>query len=51
MGRNLSEMGNRSESLLSRRTRRVDPLEGLRKYEGGYNITDKHYWSVSSLLL
>ncbi|XP_066339755.1 uncharacterized protein [Miscanthus floridulus] len=45
VGRNLSELGNRSESVLSRRTRRVDPLEGLRKYEGGYNITDKHYWS------
>jgi hypothetical protein len=44
-------MGNGSVSVLSRRTRRVDPLQGLRKYEGGYNITDMHYWSVSSLLL
>ncbi|CAD6257226.1 unnamed protein product [Miscanthus lutarioriparius] len=35
VGRNLSELGNRSESVLSRRTRRVDPLEGLRKYEEG----------------
>lgn len=43
--RDLSEMGNGSESVLSRRTRRVDPLDGLRKYEGGYNITDRHYWS------
>lgn len=38
-------MKNRSASVLSRRTRRIDPLDGLRKYEGGYNITDKHYWS------
>lgn len=45
VGRNLSEMKNRSASVLSRRTRRIDPLDGLRKYEGGYNITDKHYWS------
>ncbi|KAG2557303.1 hypothetical protein PVAP13_8NG248501 [Panicum virgatum] len=44
-GRILSEAANRSESALSVRTRRIDPLDGLRKYEGGYNITDKHYWS------
>ncbi|KAF8701648.1 hypothetical protein HU200_033490 [Digitaria exilis] len=41
----LSETGNRSESALSIRTRRIDPLDELRKYERGYNITDKHYWS------
>uniref|UniRef100_A0A0D9XR15 Uncharacterized protein n=1 Tax=Leersia perrieri TaxID=77586 RepID=A0A0D9XR15_9ORYZ len=45
VGRILSEMVNRSDSILSRRTRRIDPLDGLRKYEGGYNITNKHYWS------
>ncbi|RLM58273.1 uncharacterized protein C2845_PM18G04880 [Panicum miliaceum] len=45
VGRISSETGNRSESALSVRTRRIDPLDGLRKYEGGYNITDKHYWS------
>lgn len=28
---------------------RIDPLDGLRKYDGGYNITNKHYWSVSYL--
>uniref|UniRef100_A0ACD5W8I5 Uncharacterized protein n=2 Tax=Avena sativa TaxID=4498 RepID=A0ACD5W8I5_AVESA len=45
-GRVLSETGNnRSDSDLSRRTRRIDPLDGLRKYEGGYNITNEHYWS------
>ncbi|WVZ52924.1 hypothetical protein U9M48_003923 [Paspalum notatum var. saurae] len=45
VGRNLSEMENGSASVLSGRTRRIDPLDGLRKYDGGYNITDKHYWS------
>ncbi|CAL4981377.1 unnamed protein product [Urochloa decumbens] len=45
VGRILSETGNKSGSPLSIRTRRIDPLDGLRKYEGGYNITDKHYWS------
>ncbi|TKW00372.1 hypothetical protein SEVIR_8G104500v4 [Setaria viridis] len=45
VGRILSDAGNTSESALSMRTRRIDPLDGLRKYEGGYNITDKHYWS------
>uniref|UniRef100_A0A8R7Q2B1 Uncharacterized protein n=1 Tax=Triticum urartu TaxID=4572 RepID=A0A8R7Q2B1_TRIUA len=45
VGRVLSETANRSHSDLSRRTRRIDPLDGLRKYEGGFNITDKHYWS------
>ncbi|KAJ1275573.1 hypothetical protein BS78_05G146100 [Paspalum vaginatum] len=40
-----TEMENGSASVLSIRTRRIDPLDGLKKYEGGYNITDKHYWS------
>ncbi|XP_051179650.1 uncharacterized protein [Lolium perenne] len=45
-GKVLLETGNnRSDSDLSRRTRRIDPLDGLRKYVGGYNITNEHYWS------
>jgi hypothetical protein len=28
-------------------TIRVDPLDNLKKYRGGFNITNKHYWSVS----
>ncbi|MQL95328.1 hypothetical protein Taro_028020 [Colocasia esculenta] len=27
------------------RTARVDPLDGFKRYRGGYNITNKHYWS------
>ncbi|KAG8089660.1 hypothetical protein GUJ93_ZPchr0011g28356 [Zizania palustris] len=45
VGRILSDTGNISDSTLSIRTRRIDPLDGLRKYQGGYNITNKHYWS------
>ncbi|KAK6146326.1 hypothetical protein DH2020_020195 [Rehmannia glutinosa] len=29
------------------RTVRVDPLDNLKKYRGGYDITNQHYWSVS----
>ncbi|XP_065007861.1 uncharacterized protein LOC135638599 isoform X1 [Musa acuminata AAA Group] len=32
-------------STLSARTERVDPLDSFKKYKGGYNITNKHYWS------
>lgn len=28
-------------------TIRVDPLDNFKKYRGGFNITNKHYWSVS----
>ncbi|KAK6116744.1 hypothetical protein DH2020_049477 [Rehmannia glutinosa] len=48
-GRFLAETNNVSDS--SRRsddnTVRVDPLDDLKKYRGGYDITNKHYWSVS----
>ncbi|KAK4784193.1 hypothetical protein SAY86_018561 [Trapa natans] len=26
-------------------TARVDPLDSFKKYRGGYNLTNKHYWS------
>ncbi|XP_038711812.1 uncharacterized protein LOC120006008 [Tripterygium wilfordii] len=32
-------------SLQSDDTGRVDPLDGFKKYRGGYDITNKHYWS------
>ncbi|THU46186.1 hypothetical protein C4D60_Mb09t02290 [Musa balbisiana] len=32
-------------SALSARTQRVDPLNSFKKYKGGYNITNTHYWS------
>ncbi|XP_020106549.1 uncharacterized protein LOC109722814 [Ananas comosus] len=39
------ENSSASGSVLSARTERIDPLDNFRKYNGGYNITDKHYWS------
>ncbi|KAM0940095.1 putative transmembrane protein [Dioscorea sansibarensis] len=37
--------GSESASLLFARTERIDPLDGFKKYKGGFNITNKHYWS------
>ena len=34
--------------LAAARTQRKDPLDGLRYYTGGWNISSEHYWSVSS---
>ncbi|XP_040376278.1 uncharacterized protein LOC102704951 [Oryza brachyantha] len=31
--------------LAGERTRRKDPLDGLRLYAGGWNISDEHYWA------
>ncbi|KAK7261644.1 hypothetical protein RIF29_27960 [Crotalaria pallida] len=37
---------NMSDSIRQQdNTIRVDPLDNLRKYKGGFNITNKHYWS------
>lgn len=48
-GRFLAETNNGSDS--SRYlddTVRVDPLDGLKKYRGGYDITNKHYWGSTA---
>ncbi|XP_051118377.1 uncharacterized protein LOC127242741 [Andrographis paniculata] len=29
-------------------TVRADPLDGLKKYRGGYDVTNKHYWSSTA---
>ncbi|KQK16791.2 hypothetical protein BRADI_1g30640v3 [Brachypodium distachyon] len=41
----LAEAANSAEgaALAAERTRRKDPLDGLRLYQGGWNISDKHY--------
>ncbi|KAM3750240.1 hypothetical protein ACB098_04G022900 [Castanea mollissima] len=48
-GRNLLQTDNvleESEPIRqSDDTVRVDPLDHFKKYRGGYNITNKHYWS------
>ena len=33
--------------LAAKRTHRIDPLDGFNYYEGGWNISDEHYLSVS----
>lgn len=41
--------GNTSFVLAAERTqRRKDPLNGFRDYTGGWNISNQHYWAVSS---
>lgn len=50
--RSLLELRNGKNSslvLAAERTRRKDPLENLNYYTGGWNISDKHYFAVSSL--
>ncbi|KAK4538969.1 hypothetical protein RGQ29_032094 [Quercus rubra] len=45
-GRNLLQTDNVLEPIRqSDDTVRVDPLDHFKKYRGGYNITNKHYWS------
>lgn len=34
--------------LAAQRTRRKDPLDGFKRYTGGWNISERHYWAVSS---
>jgi hypothetical protein len=38
---------NSSFVLAANRTYRRDPLNGFRKYPGGWNISEVHYWAVS----
>jgi hypothetical protein len=38
---------NSSFVLAANRTYRKDPLNGFRKYPGGWNISEVHYWAVS----
>ncbi|KAG5530647.1 hypothetical protein RHGRI_025569 [Rhododendron griersonianum] len=46
LGRSLLQAVNVSESLSnSDDTVRVDPLDSFKKYRGGFDITNKHYWS------
>ena len=42
-----AEGANSSFVLAAEKTHRKDPLDGLRYYAGGWNISDEHYWAVS----
>ncbi|XP_052206569.1 uncharacterized protein LOC127810964 isoform X2 [Diospyros lotus] len=45
-GRSLLQTVNASEPIKQKDyTVRVDPLDHFKKYRGGYDITNKHYWS------
>ncbi|RRT84833.1 hypothetical protein GW17_00039090 [Ensete ventricosum] len=39
---------NSSFILAADRTHRKDPLNGYKRYTGGWNISEQHYWAVSS---
>ena len=34
--------------LAPRRTHRKDPIDGFKYYNGGWNISERHYWAVST---
>nr|XP_043606201.1 uncharacterized protein LOC122578328 [Erigeron canadensis] len=36
---------NSSLVLAQKRTTRRDPLDGFKKYRGGWNISERHYWA------
>ncbi|XP_074575504.1 uncharacterized protein LOC141831958 [Curcuma longa] len=38
-------VGNSSFVLAAQRTHRKDPLDGFRRYTGGWNISELHYWA------
>ncbi|CAL5347887.1 unnamed protein product [Camellia sinensis] len=38
---------NSSLILAAKRTHRRDHLNGFKKYSGGWNIREPHYWAVS----
>ncbi|XP_021906961.1 uncharacterized protein LOC110821423 isoform X2 [Carica papaya] len=47
-GRSLLQIDNNVSQVSSRKsddTVRLDPLDNFKKYRGGYDITNKHYWS------
>ncbi|KAM7459539.1 hypothetical protein LguiA_036533 [Lonicera macranthoides] len=38
-------VGNSSNVLAAQRTYRRDPLNNFEKYDGGWNISERHYWA------
>ncbi|KAJ8563371.1 hypothetical protein K7X08_031823 [Anisodus acutangulus] len=46
--RRLVELDYASEAKHSDDTVRIDPLDNLKKYRGGFDITNKHYWRSTS---
>ncbi|KAF8393106.1 hypothetical protein HHK36_021347 [Tetracentron sinense] len=44
-GSSAETVGNSSLILAAKRTYRRDPLDGFKRYTGGWNISEKHYFS------
>lgn len=40
-----AELSNSSFILAAQRTNRRDPLNGYKRYTGGWNISNEHYWA------
>ncbi|KAI3868401.1 hypothetical protein MKW92_023163 [Papaver armeniacum] len=45
VGTNESYMENSTLFLAAKRTYRRDPTDGFKRYRGGWNISDNHYWA------
>ena len=41
------EISTSSLVLAAEKTYRKDPLNGFKRYTGGWNIRERHYWAVS----
>ncbi|KAK2641915.1 hypothetical protein Ddye_023678 [Dipteronia dyeriana] len=50
LSRNSLQTNNVSQAMMRQKddTVRMDPLENLNKYRGGFDITNKHYWSSTA---
>ncbi|CAL5444665.1 unnamed protein product [Camellia sinensis] len=42
----LNSSSSSSLVLAAKRTERKDPLNGFKKYTGGWNISNEHYWAA-----
>ncbi|GKE12257.1 chaperonin-like protein [Tanacetum coccineum] len=46
-----NEVNSTSLVLAQKRTTRKDPFNDFKKYRGGWNISERHYWAVRFFLL
>ncbi|OVA03304.1 hypothetical protein BVC80_517g5 [Macleaya cordata] len=45
VGTNDTYLGNTTLILAAKRTHRKDPLNSFKRYTGGWNISEQHYWA------
>jgi hypothetical protein len=43
--------GQNTLILAANRTNRPDVLRGFHRYHGGWDISDRHYWAVSAIMV